>query len=69
MVLESVEKWIKRAGAIAMLVPLVAVYQGLWQGQRRSRGREVGRLAPATTGSSVFLVAASMAFFGALYRT
>jgi protein-S-isoprenylcysteine O-methyltransferase Ste14 len=43
---QNVETWLRRAGAIGVLISAIAVYSGVWRGLRHPKGRVVGP-APA----------------------
>ncbi|OGN80953.1 MAG: hypothetical protein A2X23_10855 [Chloroflexi bacterium GWC2_73_18] len=60
---DRVERWVRLAGAIAVLPPLVAVFWGLGKGLRRPSGRETGRARALLRGP--VLTVETILFFGA----
>lgn len=69
--LDSAEKWVRRAGALGTLIASIAVYTGLWRGLRHAKGRVSGP-APAvarvlTAGSKPLWVAVTAGALGFLY--
>ncbi len=67
MRLETVERWVRGAGALAVLVAGIAVYSGFVRGLHHPKGRSTG-LAPATFQQSArFYVPAGIAGPALLY--
>ncbi len=63
--LELIETWVRKIGAIAMLVTLVAVFVGLGRGLRRPRGRTTGGASKILRLSTYLLI--SIPYFGACF--
>lgn len=66
MCLNSIERWARRAGAVATLVTLATLLLGLWRGTRHPVGRSSGR-EPRVLRRPLFYVVASAGYFGLCY--
>jgi protein-S-isoprenylcysteine O-methyltransferase Ste14 len=67
MRLDSVEKWVRRAGAAGALVFLGALYVGLWRGMRHPKGRTTDQAPAAVQGFLSFYRPSSARQFLAFY--
>jgi protein-S-isoprenylcysteine O-methyltransferase Ste14 len=67
MFLNSIERWARRVGLVAVLVALATLLWGVWRGMRRSVGRKTGR-EPTLLRQPVFYLLASAGYFGLCYR-
>ena len=62
MQLDTLELWVRRIGAVAILAPLGAMYWGLGRGLRRPQGRIIGKPQPILRAR--FYVVGSLLYFG-----
>ena len=61
----SVERWVRLAGVVAVLIPLGAVLYGLVRGLRRPKGQATGEARKVLRGRAYLLIA--IGYFGAWF--
>jgi len=68
MTLDTVEKWVRRAGGIGVLVFVLAMYLGLARAAHHPLGRRSGQAPGFVRGSWAFYIPASLVGYGLLAR-